>query len=439
MERIRPEVDLHYFNKVLKSFCAATGLTVEAVGATGHTLFFPEGVTENSFCRLIRENPKGAARCRKSYRRACLETAKWDEPYFFRCHAGLVIWAVPMKVDQAFLGSIICGKVLMWEPDTVFWEELNTKCRGLVNMTELKKRTESLPVVPPRRAQAAADMLFAVISFLLKRNLFLMEQRDKMRRRQEQLREELAGRRKRMAPVQDKPDQNESYWRDERELLRLIRLGDKERAVKALESLLGALNENTGGDGRALRMRINDLVVLASRAAVDGGANVQLVMEGLAEFNGKAVAIDNMDQLALSIKETVAAFLDSTLLLARQKHLGVVMEARRFIMQNYDRNISLEDIARHLYVSPSYLCRLFRSELNITVHECLNQVRIEKAVELIKRRELNIGPLLDENKRNELTIWRPLPVVNTIDGITFTGFGFQRGFHAEAWIFMPPE
>ncbi len=38
--------------------------------------------------------------------------------YVFQCHAGLVCWAAPPLVSEStLLGAVLCGQVIMWEPD----------------------------------------------------------------------------------------------------------------------------------------------------------------------------------------------------------------------------------------------------------------------------------------------------------------------------------
>ena len=49
----------------------------------------------------------------------------------FRCHAGLVLWAAPLMVEGEHVATIICGQVLMWEPEDFFWEEIEEYTRPL--------------------------------------------------------------------------------------------------------------------------------------------------------------------------------------------------------------------------------------------------------------------------------------------------------------------
>ncbi|MDF2572939.1 MAG: putative sensor domain protein, partial [Sporomusa sp.] len=161
--------DVKYLEEILGSFSNATGLHIEAVNDKGETFCIPNKADRCDFCRYIRSQPNGLEKCHASYRQATLEAAKWEEPYFFRCHAGLVIWAVPIGVQGASLKSIICGQVLMWKPDRFFFQELKKLNSDIKDFEELKEKAKLLEIVSPSRSQAAADTLFVVVNHLVKR------------------------------------------------------------------------------------------------------------------------------------------------------------------------------------------------------------------------------------------------------------------------------
>jgi len=57
-----------------------------------------------------------------------------------------------------------------------------------------------------------------------------------------------------------------------------------------------------------------------------------------------------------------------------------------FINKNYSQNISLKQIAEVVYMSPNYLCDLFRQETGIHFSNYITQVRVRNAKELLKTR-----------------------------------------------------
>jgi len=372
--------------EILGSFSQATGLHVEAVNNAGETFFVPRDLERCAFCQLIRSQPKGARKCQDSYKRASLEAAKWQEPYFFRCHAGLVIWAVPIMLDGVSVGSIICGQVLMWEPDPYFFHELQRSNEGGVSFEELKARAGQLEVISPARCQAAADMLFVVVNHLARRELHALEQMNARRKEQERLRRELEERKRADRQINDYA----SYLRKERRLLQYLRVGDRDQAKADLQSLLVDLYTKTVGDQAATKARIFELAALCSRAAVDGGVNADHAMSILHGFELELQGLERIEEYFSRAERLVEKFLEDIFALADKKHLSLVQNARRYIMENYYKPLTIEDVAQQLFVSPSHLSRLFREQLDCTVNDYLTRVRIEKAVEIISKPEYSI-------------------------------------------------
>ena len=67
-----------------------------------------------------------------------------------------------------------------------------------------------------------------------------------------------------------------------------------------------------------------------------------------------------------------------------------IKEAVTFIEQNFQNDISVEDIARHCGLNRSYFGTLFRQSLGQTPQEFLIQYRMVKATELLKLTRLSV-------------------------------------------------
>jgi AraC family transcriptional regulator len=61
-----------------------------------------------------------------------------------------------------------------------------------------------------------------------------------------------------------------------------------------------------------------------------------------------------------------------------------VAEAVRFIQENYSRDVSLNDIAEAVHLSPFHVARLFKQALGVSPHQYLIQVRVNSARSLLE-------------------------------------------------------
>jgi two-component system response regulator YesN len=60
----------------------------------------------------------------------------------------------------------------------------------------------------------------------------------------------------------------------------------------------------------------------------------------------------------------------------------------KYVEENYDRDISLSEAARVALITPNYLSRIFKEEMDINFTDWLNQLRVDKAKDLLMRTNL---------------------------------------------------
>lgn len=78
----------------------------------------------------------------------------------------------------------------------------------------------------------------------------------------------------------------------------------------------------------------------------------------------------------------------------------IILKAKQYIEQNYQKNISLESTALHLNLSPTYLSRLFSKETGESFIDYLTHVRINHAKELIKNTNKKIQEISENTGYN---------------------------------------
>ncbi|HPD00989.1 MAG TPA: AraC family transcriptional regulator, partial [Acetivibrio sp.] len=64
-----------------------------------------------------------------------------------------------------------------------------------------------------------------------------------------------------------------------------------------------------------------------------------------------------------------------------------------YIHNNYERDISLKDIAQYVFLSTSYFTRAFKEEMGISPISYLLKLRIERAKELLKETDKRISDI----------------------------------------------
>lgn len=93
---------------------------------------------------------------------------------------------------------------------------------------------------------------------------------------------------------------------------------------------------------------------------------------------------------------------------SKNKMSDEIVYALEYMNNNYMNDISLQDVAAHVNLSPSYFSSLFKKELGMNFIESLNEIRIEKAKILLRDTNLKIYELAEKVGFKESTYFSTL-------------------------------
>jgi len=126
-----------------------------------------------------------------------------------------------------------------------------------------------------------------------------------------------------------------------------------------------------------------ELLSILSRAAVEGGVDINKLLSKNLDNINKAMKIDNQEDLCAWISSALNGFLDLVYSAQDARKITQISPAINYIDANFDKQISLADIARAAHLSVSRLAHVFKEQMNITIIDYLTSVRIERAKQLL--------------------------------------------------------
>ena len=172
----------------------------------------------------------------------------------------------------------------------------------------------------------------------------------------------------------------------ERELLSYVQHGNISELIKILDKLapsqatLHHLNEDPI---RVMQTVVITLLILASRAAMTGGLPTALAYKintCYLEKIQKTTDIHQLNQLKMTCLIDLTSRINQ---INTNETSRPVSDTIFYITKNLYNNISLNDICEALHFSPSYLSRLFKKEMSVTISEFITQEKIEEAKRLL--------------------------------------------------------
>ena len=79
-----------------------------------------------------------------------------------------------------------------------------------------------------------------------------------------------------------------------------------------------------------------------------------------------------------------------------KKHVKIIEYAKQYIENNFDKNISLDDVAHHIGLSSNYLSKYFKKVENINFKDYATNIRIEKAKMLLETSDGNVTEIAEK-------------------------------------------
>ena len=71
----------------------------------------------------------------------------------------------------------------------------------------------------------------------------------------------------------------------------------------------------------------------------------------------------------------------------------IIVRAKKYIDENYRENIDRNDVAAVTFVTPNYLSKLFKNNMNMNLREYINQLRVEEAKRLLLSTSMSVSEI----------------------------------------------
>ena len=169
----------------------------------------------------------------------------------------------------------------------------------------------------------------------------------------------------------------------ERQLIRCIAEGDYEKAMQLLKTVLdGNLEERNLMETECVEFRFVFAATIKRVLQCVGKTTEEVFGEGSIIYLELSMCKNNV-ALYEKIWEMFGKIIDVL------KHENVkddeelIVKITKFIKNNYQRDLSLQEIADIFKISTFYISRLFRMKKGITFKEYINTLRIEKAKQIL--------------------------------------------------------
>ena len=373
---------LKTYNKVTGVLC----INIDEFGKTIHAVGEP-----CQFCIKFKELSGERCTCNQSHLYASKQAEKVGEPYIYFCPSGLVHFATSLVIGGIFKGALIGGPVRMNTSDDFMVEDL-VKIHNfhIDSMETLQKYVKNVPIVEPERVRYLAKLLYIVSRDIMSGESIILSERRKFYAEQAAINEEIQN-----VKHKEYSEHISNYYpvELEKELLSRVKIGDKKGAKTILNELLGHVLFNSGNNIEITRARVLELMIVLSRAAVEGGGNLEMIFGLNFKYLNEVSTLNNVERLCEWIIKVLDRFSECMYNIENINNFHIIQKSMEYINNSDNTNISLDNVAEHVYLSPSYFSRLFKKEMGINFIDYLNKVRIEDSKKYLMDLKISLSDI----------------------------------------------
>ncbi|MGG5784870.1 helix-turn-helix domain-containing protein [Bacillus albus] len=124
-------------------------------------------------------------------------------------------------------------------------------------------------------------------------------------------------------------------------------------------------------------------ITLATRYAIEGNLPPDIAFALSILYIQTIEQLDNVDSVKRLSGEALRTFADRVKEYNAQKYSNAVTICMNHISKNVYDGISLNELANHLDITPTYLSKLFKKEMGISLSEYIQRERVEEAKKLL--------------------------------------------------------
>lgn len=377
-----PALDRKRLRECLESFSESTGVPV--------TLYSPEGkmldefLPEKKFCQFF-PLYKNLGECSENRLFSMQLSYEMGEAYIYYCPAGLVHIAVPVVLASKYQACAVAGPLSMGDVDDRLLDRaLDLNKTTDASLTQIALFSAKMRRFLPNQIQHLSNLLYSIVLYSHK-SWQDYEELNRRHRQQMDMGEQIQNRKQAAGTTPH------TYLELSEQLARLLMEHNEEGATRCLDELVNELVLVEGGNFDGIKLRIFELYISLARKAMENGIPQRKIFGSEFTLLNVLNGLDQLSDLTQWAREMVHFFIYDVFA-GLSPVSSITSQAVTYITAHYMEKLTLRDLASRLFVSDSYLSKLFHQEMDISFNDYLNKTRIEHSIDLMQQTDL---PLLE--------------------------------------------
>ncbi len=338
-----------------------------------------------SSCTLCRDKENFKEKCNRCHVYGMKEAQKHGGKYVYCCPMGLNFFVSPIIEDVSVSAKITAGPFIMVDHQDYITYDIK-ECLNFTekDIDEIRTEIYSIPIFSAEKVNQMSTLLFFSVGFM---NNIVSANKMMETQHSENIQGQIVTY---INNIKNSKEYIAYPFEKEKALSNAISQRNKSEASKILNELFGNIFFLQKYDFKHAKSRIYELLVLISRFSVEAGADAEEVLDLTYRCNEEINQIKNNDELCYWVTDICNQYIDMVFKYIDSKHSNIIHKSIQFVNQYYSEKITVDNMAKRVYLSTAYFSRVFKDETGISFHNYLNKIRIEKSKQILLETNLRI-------------------------------------------------
>ena len=345
-----------------------------------------------SVCTRLSSSTRREALCREHRRTAVEESFRWGEPYISVCPFGLVTFAVPLSRNRKLSGGL-AQRVLHLPPDGSRHAGGSDRARAppsASRSTSGRGPGFTFRVVPSESLRRSSRLLFDLAA------AYGMNDVDTIAESREKSIQQFTIANYLEDVRSGKQDLLTSLASMQNEIIDKVVLGDLSGSREIINRFLGVIFLESGMNFDLLKVRLLELIVIISRAAIGKGIGAEGLLGPRYSYLTDINAATGFDDLFWKVTKALENFTRTVSEERGRTRAGPHDADEGLPVADLRDQVSARDVAAAAGLSVSRALHLFKKESGVSLSTYVARQRIDYAIYLMKNTDRSMADIAAE-------------------------------------------
>lgn len=179
-------------------------------------------------------------------------------------------------------------------------------------------------------------------------------------------------------------------------LLTEVKMGKCPKVLKRFEEYYSLLAQANQFSQEYIRGRFLELIIDAHRGLCETEGEVEEVNEAYTVSLQSIMKAESISEIKPYVSHILRCMAEYYSAKYNKKHSTLVESIKRYVGQHYKDNLSLAEIADEVFMSPTYICAVFKRETGKTINEYIIEMKMNEAKKMLASTTMKIMDISED-------------------------------------------